>query len=105
MSVAKTIFKQLKSKRKKLLKISHELKTADLSDIIGQKAKLTKTCVDWYEKYCDSVGIPYEEMKVIAKKPTGTITEAKYCSEDGFIFKIVFDTFDIRVGIEDIKVL
>lgn len=97
-------FKKLKSKRNKYLKLGHELAAADLSDLVGQKAKLTKSCVEWYERYADQIGMPYDEMKVIVTQPTGIIKKAKYCREDGFTFTVDFDTFNMRLGINDIEV-
>lgn len=97
-------FKQLKSKRKKLLKLGHELATADLSDLVGKKAKLLKSYVNWIEDHADEIGMSYEEMRVIKTKPTGTIKAARYDREDGFTFTVDFDTFDLRLGINDIEV-
>ena len=97
-------FKKLRSKRNKYLKLGHELATADLSDLVGKRAKLTKSCVKWYEKHADEIGIPYDEMKVIVTQPTGMIKKAYYCREDGFTFNVDFGTFIMRLGINDIEV-
>ena len=48
--------------------------------------------------------MPYDEMKVIVTQPTGIIKKAKYCREDGFTFTVDFDTFNMRLGINDIEV-
>lgn len=98
-------FKQLKSKRNKLLKLRDELMLADLSHLIGMKARITKSCAKWYEDTADDLGMPYDKMKMIVSRPTGIINDVEYCNEDGFTFTIMFGDLDMRLGINDIEVI
>jgi hypothetical protein len=98
--------KQLVSKKKKINKLLHELRTADYSDAVGQKVKLTKKCIDWYKEHADTIGMPYEEMEVItSRKTVGVITKVRYDIEDEFTITVDFGTMDLRVGIEDIRIV
>ena len=99
--------RQLRAKTRRLNKLKHEIVTADLSESIGLKVKLSKTCVDWYKKYADQLGMPYEEMEIITSNQTATIVKVAYCpyDNDGYTITIDFGTLTLRVGLEDIRIL
>lgn len=86
-------------------KLGHQIRTADLTDLVGKKAKLTKSYVDWIKTHADEVGIPYSEVEFIKTRPVGTVTEVRYHVEDGFTFRVSFtDDFYKLVDIDDITI-
>lgn len=98
-----SLIKSLRNKKNKMLKLQHEIMSADLSSLIGKKVTLTGKCLKWYEDNADIIGMSYGEMKIITSKPKGVIREARYCKEDGFTFTVDFDNLEMRVGINDIN--
>lgn len=99
-------FRKLKSMYNRHKKLSHQIRTADLTGLVGKKAKLTKKYVDWIKTHADEVGIPYSEVEFIKTKPVGMVTEVRYHVEDGFTFRVSFDDdFYKLVGIDDINIM
>lgn len=99
------MIKNLRSKKKKIDKLAHELECANLSKLIGKKVKLTGSCIEWYKEFADDIGMSYEEMEIITSKPkpVGIIEKARYNLEDGFTVRVKFDGLTMRVGINDIN--
>lgn len=100
-------FLKLRKDRKKMIKLSFEIKQTDLSQFIGKRVKITKTYADWINNFGEEIGKPYKEIDYIKSKPKGKITDARYDGFlDGFVFSIELDNGQKeRVGIEDINII
>lgn len=100
-------FLKLRRERRKLKELDFKIKQANLQQFIGKKVKISKQYADWFVSNGDEVGIPYEEIDYIRKKPKGEIVDARYDGfEDGFVFTLKLDNgLKQRVGIEDFNIV
>lgn len=100
-------FLKLRRDRRKMQKIGLELKSSNLQQFIGKRIKITKKYADWVHSFGEEVGMPYNEMDYIRKKPKGKIINARYDGyTDGFMFTVKLDNGqEEKVGIEDIDII
>lgn len=107
-TTAKAKFTSIKNKLKKARKGVQEIKSENLSEFCGLKAKIAKSYVDWILSNGEACGIPFEEINFIKTRPTGVIQSVRFDGfYDGFVFHLNFDspTITLRLGIEDISIV
>lgn len=94
--------KKIKKKYRNVIKIQQELLSYDYTKIVGLKVGISKSCINWYKKNGEKIGMPYKELNTIFSNPIGKINNVKY---DGntFTFTVVFGTMVLRMGIEDLR--